>query len=151
MQSSLMITINIKQQTLQYAENLYSISSGKNGVGTQQNSGCTPLGRFKICAKIGAQAKINTVFVARKPTGEIYSTKLRQKFPNRDWILTRILWLDGLDIANNNTKSRYIYIHGTADETTLGVANSKGCIRMNNLELIQLFEAVKVNDEILIQ
>jgi lipoprotein-anchoring transpeptidase ErfK/SrfK len=79
---------------------------------------------------IGDGLDIGAVLVARVPTGEIYSPKLKQQYPNRDWILTRILWLDGIEAHNKNTKARYIYIHGAPDEATMGVPSSKGCIRL---------------------
>jgi lipoprotein-anchoring transpeptidase ErfK/SrfK len=84
------------------------------------------------------------------PTGEIYSPKLKQQHPDRDWILTRILWLDGLEVHNKNTKKRYIYIHGAPDEATMGVPSSKGCIRLRNQDIIELFERVKIGEDVVI-
>ncbi|HCU84818.1 MAG TPA: L,D-transpeptidase, partial [Methylophilus sp.] len=112
-------------------------------------SGCTPLGAHIIRAKIGGGAAENTVFVGRRPTGEIFTPALKEQFPDRDWILTRILWLSGTEpgknrLGNVDTMQRYIYIHGTPDATVLGVPGSHGCVRMRNADLIELFEQVPV-------
>ena len=106
-----MITISITDQTLEYQGKTYSISSAKNGVGEEEGSFCTPTGQFKIAEKIGDNLEVGSALVARAPTGEIYSSALLAKHPDRDWILTRILWLEGLEAHNQNTKDRYIYIH----------------------------------------
>jgi len=151
------IIINVKMQQLFLSDaantilKTYTISTGKRGVGEKVNSMQTPRGKHIIRAKIGANAPINTVFVSRRPTGEIYSTKLALKFPNRDWILTRILWLSGLEIGKNrlggvDTFKRYIYIHGCPDEYTLGTPTSCGCIRMRNCDLIDFFDNVKIGE-----
>ncbi len=89
----------------------------------------------------------NAVFIARQPTGEVYSSELAAQFPERDWILSRILWLDGLEEGFNkgeghDTMQRYIYIHGTPDKEPMGVPMSHGCIRMRNEEIIELFDLV---------
>jgi lipoprotein-anchoring transpeptidase ErfK/SrfK len=123
------------------------VSTARNGVGERNGSGQTPRGWHVIRAKIGAGAPINTVFVARRPTGEIYSPALRAQFPERDWILTRILWLSGLERGRNrlgavDTMRRYIYIHGCPDEDPLGAPSSRGCIKMHNRDLIELFDRV---------
>ena len=125
----------------------YAISSSGIGVGEMFGSFCTPRGRHIIRAKIGAGQPENTVFVGRRPTGEIYTPELGAQFPERDWILTRILWLSGLEVGFNrlgkcDTMGRYIYIHGTPDSVQLGVAGSHGCIRMRNADLVQMFELV---------
>ncbi|MDB6096921.1 MAG: L,D-transpeptidase [Francisellaceae bacterium] len=125
----------------------YLISSGLYGVGEENGSGKTPRGWHQIRAKIGQNALINTVFKGRRPTGEIFSEALFTQFPNRDWILTRILWLSGLELGynrlgNKDTMRRYIYIHGTPDQTILGKPGSKGCIRMANLDIIELFDMI---------
>nr|WP_239987080.1 L,D-transpeptidase [Agitococcus lubricus] len=127
----------------------YPISSGKKGVGEQKGSEQTPRGHHIIRAKIGANHAINTVFKARRPTGEIYSSELAEKYPNRDWILTRILWLSGCERGKNrlgqcDTMQRYIYIHGTPDTEPMGVPASHGCIRMRNTDLIELFALVPI-------
>ncbi|SMM98493.1 Glutamate synthase [NADPH] large chain [uncultured Candidatus Thioglobus sp.] len=146
-----MIKIDIKNQTLELQGKTYFISSAENGVGEVEGSFCTPTGKFKIAEKIGNGLEIGSVLVGRVPTGEIYTPELGKKHPNRDWILTRILWLDGIEVHNQNTKSRYIYIHGTPDEVKLSEPGSKGCIRMNNADMMLLFGAVNVGEEIKIR
>jgi lipoprotein-anchoring transpeptidase ErfK/SrfK len=131
----------------------YAISSAKNGVGEVNGSYCTPRGRHIIRAKIGASEPENTVFVGRRPTGEIFTPELGAQFPGRDWILTRILWLSGCEpgfnrLGNNDTMRRYIYIHGTPDSVPLGVPGSLGCIRMRNADLIELFDLVPAATEV---
>lgn len=127
----------------------YLISTAKNGAGEVKNSEMTPRGKHIIRAKIGKDAAPNTVFVKRRPTGEIYSYHLRQENPDRDWILTRIFWLSGLEVGKNrlgnvDTMQRYIYIHGTPDDVLMGAPGSRGCIRMRNSEIIELFNEVPV-------
>ena len=145
------INIRIATQQLELFDNAgrllrrYPISSAKNGVGEVNGSYCTPRGRHIIRAKIGAGAAQNTVFVGRRPTGEIYTPELGAQFPGRDWILTRILWLSGCEpgfnrLGDRDTMRRYIYIHGTPDSVSLGVPGSLGCIRMRNADLIELFD-----------
>jgi L,D-transpeptidase YbiS len=124
-----------------------SISSSKNGCGQQKGSYQTPVGRHRIRAKIGHGAALNTVFVGRRPTGEIWSPELAQAFPGRDWILTRILWLSGLEPGLNrwgevDTMRRYIYLHGSPDTVKMGEPGSIGCIRMRNYEIVSLFDLV---------
>jgi lipoprotein-anchoring transpeptidase ErfK/SrfK len=126
---------------------IYSISTGKNGAGELRDTGKTPRGRHVIRAKIGTSAPENAVFVARRQTGEIYNPDMRVQFPDRDWILTRIFWLSGLEPGKNrlgdvDTMRRYIYIHGAPDDVQMGVPGSKGCIRMRNSEIIELFNLV---------
>lgn len=134
----------------------YSISTAKNGVGQLKNSGCTPLGKHIIRAKIGANSPVNAVFVARRWTGEIYTPALQQAHPTRDWILSRILWLSGCEIGLNrlgnvDTMQRYIYIHGCPDDAPMGIPLSHGCIRMRNDDVMQLFDMVSVGTEVDIQ
>lgn len=134
----------------------YSISTAKNGVGQLKNSGCTPLGKHIIRAKIGANSPVNAVFVARRWTGEIYTPALQQAHPTRDWILSRILWLSGCEIGLNrlgnvDTMQRYIYIHGCPDDAPMGIPLSHGCIRMRNADVMQLFDTVSVGTEVDIQ
>jgi len=146
------IIINIEKQTLELLDDnhplrRYSVSTAKNGAGEQHGSFCTPRGKHLIRAKIGAGQPINTVFSGRRPTGEIYTPELAQCFPERDWILSRILWLSGSEPGFNrlgavDTMRRYIYIHGTADETAIGCPVSHGCVRMRNQDIIELFELV---------
>lgn len=125
----------------------YQISSSKNGAGEQKGSYCTPRGRHVVRAKIGAGQPVNTVFVRRRPTGEIYTPALGEEFPDRDWILTRILWLSGCEpgfnrLGNVDTMQRFIYIHGTPDSVELGKPGSIGCLRMRNGDLLKLFDLV---------
>jgi len=151
---TLNIIVNVKQQTLQYwvndkVECEYIVSTAKNGVGEKNGSECTPRGSHVIRAKIGVNAKPNSIFVGRRFTGEIYSEELKQAHPDRDWILTRILWLSGLELGVNrlgnvDTMRRYIYIHGCPDNDVLGQPSSHGCIKMRNSELIELFDKVDV-------
>ncbi len=128
----------------------FKVSSARNGPGECRDSGCTPRGRHRIRAKIGAQAPAGAVFVGRRPTGEIYSAALAATAPDRDWILSRILWLGGLEPGLNrygpvDTQSRFIYIHGTPEEDRLGEPVSHGCIRMSNADVMALYAAVPVN------
>ena len=125
----------------------YPISSALKGSGQDSGSYCTPLGQHIIRAKIGAGQPENTVFVGRRPTGEIYSPELAEQFPGRDWILTRILWLSGCEVGFNrlggvDTMRRYIYIHGRPDSVQMGQPGSIGCIRMRNADIVELFDRV---------
>lgn len=125
----------------------FSISSAKNGVGQENGSFCTPLGKHIIRAKIGQGQPTNTVFVRRRPTGEIYSPALGEQYPKRDWILTRILWLSGCELGFNrlgsvDTMRRYVYIHGSPDSVEMGKPGSIGCIRMRNADLLVLFDQI---------
>lgn len=133
----------------------YQISTGINGMGEQLGSGCTPRGLHSIYSKIGLDNLINSVFISRQWTGEIYTAELGQKYPERDWILTRILQLDGLEEGKNkggdvDSLSRYIYIHGTPDSIILGKPGSKGCIRMNNQNIIELANWVEIGAHVYI-
>lgn len=132
------------------------VSTGANGAGEINGSGKTPRGMHTIRAKIGAGYSEGTVFVNRRATGEIYSPELALQYPQRDWILTRILWLSGLEVGKNrlgnvDTMRRYIYIHGTPDKVELGKPGSKGCIRMNNHDLIELFDLIPVGIRVMIE
>ncbi len=132
-----------------------AISTAKNGPGEMAGSECTPRGRHIIRAKIGAGLPLNTVFVGRRPTGELYSPALAAVQPGRDWVLSRILWLSGCEIGKNRLGSvdsmrRYIYIHGTPDSEPMGVPMSHGCIRMRNDALIRLFDCVEAGTAVVI-
>jgi lipoprotein-anchoring transpeptidase ErfK/SrfK len=123
------------------------VSTALNGAGEQEGSGCTPRGWHTIRAKIGDGQPVNAVFVGRRPTGEIFEPSLAERYPQRDWILTRILWLSGLEVGTNrlgnvDTMRRYIYIHGCPDSELMGEPRSHGCIRMHNPELLALFGRV---------
>ena len=127
----------------------FQVSTAANGPGEQRDSQCTPRGRHVVRAKIGAGAPAGTVFVSRRPTGEIWSPALAELAPERDWILTRILWLSGRELGRNrlgavDTMRRYIYIHGAPAGVPLGVPGSHGCIRMRDHDVIALFDAVPV-------
>lgn len=153
---SVSIHISIAEQTLTLFDGAsqvlacYPVSTASRGVGEQRGSYCTPRGRHIVRARIGGGQAINTVFVARRPSGEVYSPQLAAAFPERDWILTRILWLSGCELARNrlgsvDTMRRYIYIHGCPDTAALGVPASHGCIRMRNEDIVELFDRVPVH------
>jgi lipoprotein-anchoring transpeptidase ErfK/SrfK len=152
------IVIDVAMQILDvYHQDLivcrYPVSSAKNGTGQEFGSFRTPLGKHIIRAKIGAGQPVDTVFVRRRPTGEIYTPKLSTSFPGRDWILTRILWLSGCEPGFNrlgkvDTMRRYIYIHGSPDSVEMGKPGSIGCIRMRNSDLLELFDLVSAGTEV---
>src|SRR3990167_4520244 len=141
------VLINIQTQTLHLNDKTYAISSAKNGLGEVTGSFKTPRGAHRIHAKIGGDQPIYTVFRGRVPTGEIWTEALSEKKPDQDFILSRILWLQGPDTPLN----RYIYIHGTNDEKNIGVPVSLGCIRMRNQDVLDLYEKVAVGDEVIIK
>ena len=156
------LSISLNDQTLSILDRndrvlkCYPVSTGLNGPGEQDGSGCTPRGAHYIRAMIGAGLPENTVFRARRPTGEIFSPELAASHPERDWILSRILWLCGLEPGRNrggrvDTFRRFIYIHGTPDSEPMGVAASHGCIRMRNRDVIELFSRVSPGIRVSIQ
>jgi L,D-transpeptidase YbiS len=133
----------------------WQVSTAGKGAGERRGSEQTPRGRHVVRARIGAGLPAGAVLVGRRPTGEIWSPALAQAHPGRDWILTRILWLSGLERGRNrlgavDTMRRYIYIHGTPDEESLGTPGSHGCIRMRNDDVIELFDLVSAGTEVLI-
>ena len=149
------IIVSLPRQTLTLLDEQgkevkrYDVSTSKNGAGELNSSYCTPRGLHAIRAKIGAGLPLNTVFVDRRPTGEIYTPKLAKLYPKRDWILTRILWLSGCEVGFNrlgnvDTMRRYIYIHGSPDTVKMGKPGSIGCIRMRNQDLLEIFDKVTV-------
>ena len=149
----LKIIIDIPAQTLRLLDTSgkiirsYRVSTGANGVGEENGSFCTPRGKHYIRAKIGKGLPDNSVFVKRRATGEIYTPELSMAKLGRDWILTRILWLSGKEPGYNrlgtcDTMSRYVYIHGTPDNTAMGKPGSRGCVRMRNADIAELFELV---------
>jgi len=155
------IEVSIQEQCLRLLDeaggvlSVYPVSTALNGPGESKGSGCTPRGRHVVRARIGGGQPLNTVFVGRRPTGEIWTPQLAAQFPERDWILTRILWLSGCEPGVNRLGSvdsmqRYIYIHGTPDSEPMGVARSHGCIRMRNADLIALFDQVPAGTPVLI-
>ena len=154
------IDIDLSRQRLRLYEGRallreYAVSTAAKGAGEKNGSFQTPRGRHKIRAMIGRGAAPGTVFVARRATGEVWSQELGAQYRDRDWILTRILWLSGLEHGRNrlrevDTMRRYIYLHGAPDTTTLGAPGSHGCIRMSNDDIIELFEMVKAGTEVMI-
>lgn len=131
----------------------YAVSTASAGVGEVSGSYQTPRGLHIIRAKIGAGQPENTVFVRRRPTGEIWSPELGAAFPGRDWILTRILWLSGCQPGYNrlgcvDTMRRYVYIHGSPDTAEMGVPGSHGCVRMKNTDIVELFDLVPSYTEV---
>ncbi len=159
-QDALLVTIDLAVQhlRLQHGSRLLfeaPVSTAANGPGERRDSGCTPRGWHVIRARIGAGCAENTVFVGRRPTGERYTPALAERYPRRDWILTRILWLSGLEPGRNrlggvDTMRRYIYIHGSPDGVPMGVPGSHGCIRMRNRDVITLFDLVRPGTRVLI-
>lgn len=153
MSGPMRIEISIPRQTLDLLDDAgrlvrrYAVSTAANGAGERNGSFCTPRGRHVVRAKIGAGAAANTVFVRRRPTGEVWTPELAAQFPGRDWILTRILWLSGCEPGRNrlgcvDTMRRYVYIHGSPDSVPMGTPGSIGCIRMRNGDIVELFDRV---------
>jgi len=134
----------------------YPVSTALAGPGEKEGSGCTPRGWHRICAIIGEGQPEQAVFVGRRPTGEVYSAALAAEHPERDWILSRILWLQGMESGKNrfgdvDSQRRYIYIHGTPDTEPMGEARSHGCIRMRNKDVIDLAARLTTNTRVWIQ
>ena len=152
------ISISKQQLLLFDGENIvkkYSVSTAKNGAGEREDSECTPLGEHIIAEKIGHKAKKNSVFVGRAETNELYDYKMRDLYPDRDWILTRILWLSGTEEGKNkgndvDSHDRYIYIHGSPEDIKMGKPGSRGCVRMRNSDVIELFDLVRVGTTVTI-
>ena len=146
------IHIDIKAQSLaliiaDQTAARYAVSCAANGAGERNGSECTPRGAHIIRAKIGDGAPLGGVFIARRPSGEVFRATMRATAPERDWILTRILWLSGAQPGFNrlgdvDTMRRYIYIHGAPDDIPMGAPGSRGCIRMRNHEIVELFNQV---------
>ncbi|AHL76096.1 hypothetical protein CH92_13720 [Stutzerimonas stutzeri] len=123
------------------------ISTARNGVGERNGSGCTPRGRHQVRARIGEGLPCGAVLRGRRWTGEVWTQELHDRFPGRDWILSRILWLSGCEPGFNrmgavDTFRRYIYLHGTPDPEPMGEPLSHGCIRLRNADLLDLFPRV---------
>ena len=143
--SSIALEVSVADQRMVLLENglatrEYVISTALNGIGCEEGSNCTPTGRFQIAEMHGAEAPWGTIFKGRVPVGQWAEGDESEE----DLVLTRILWLEGLDPENANTKDRYIYIHGTNQESQLGTPVSHGCVRMRNAEVIELFDLVSV-------
>lgn len=159
--SDLTLLIDISRQCLTVQQDgvsvrSYPVSTARNGPGEQVGSGCTPRGLHYIRACIGAGQPEGTVFVGRRPTGECYSPALAQRYPERDWILSRILWLCGREPGVNrlgqvDSQRRFIYIHGTPDDQPMGVALSHGCVRMRNRDVVELFDLVSPGTSVVIR
>lgn len=131
----------------------YAVSTATNGPGEIQGSGCTPRGRHRVRARIGAGAAALAVFRGRRATGETWSPELSAQYPQRDWILGRILWLSGLEPGRNrlgcvDTFRRYIYLHGTPPSEGLGVPRSHGCVRLSAGDMIELFDLTPTGTEV---
>ncbi|MCP5158214.1 MAG: L,D-transpeptidase [Gammaproteobacteria bacterium] len=158
--SERLIHVSLSAQRLELLEGrrataTYRVSTARNGPGERHGSGCTPRGWHRIRIKIGAGQPVNAVFVGRRPTGEIYHPELAARHPERDWILTRILWLTGLESGHNrggdcDTLRRFIYLHGCPDTAPMGKPLSHGCIRMSNPDVLDLFERVATGDLVFI-
>ena len=158
--SERLIRVGISGQQLELLEGgkvaaRYPVSTVRNGSGERRGSDCTPRGWHRIRIKIGTDLPLNAVLVGRRPTGEIYSPELANHYPERDWILSRILWLTGLESGFNrgsecDTLRRYIYIHGCPDHKPMGAPLSHGCIRMHNRDLLELFDRVDAGDRVFI-
>jgi lipoprotein-anchoring transpeptidase ErfK/SrfK len=154
------LKVDVASQTLEVIEGgavvkTYPVSTARNGVGELNGSGCTPRGWHVIRAKIGGGQPLNAVFVGRRPTGEVYTEELGRAHPERDWIVTRILWLGGLEPGLNrygqvDTGQRYIYIHGSPDSGVNGQPLSHGCIRMRSMDVAELFELLPVGCRVLV-
>jgi hypothetical protein len=132
---------------------VWPVSTAAKGAGEEEGSEQTPRGRHEVRAKIGVGAPLGAVFVGRRPTGEVCTPERALAEPGRDWILTRILWLRGLEVGRNrlgrvDSMRRTIYIHGTPDEAALGTPASHGCIRMRNADVIELFDLVEPGTEV---
>lgn len=156
----MLIQVSLERQLLRLehgdASREYVVSTALNGPGEQSGSNCTPRGRHIVRARIGAGAPRGAVFVGRRPTGEIWSPVLAQQHPQRDWILSRILWLSGCEPGFNrlgrvDSMRRFIYIHGTPDSEPMGVPLSHGCIRMRNADVMELFDQISAGCPVVIQ
>lgn len=139
------IEVHVPSQTLDLLRDdqvvrRFAISTSRFGIGSEPGSYKTPAGSFRIAEKIGDDAPPGMIFVSRIPTGQY-----GQETDDKDHVQTRILWLDGLEEGNANTRERYIYIHGTNSESELGTPVSVGCIRMSNLDIIELYDLVDID------
>lgn len=150
------IVINIAQQTLtlmsEAGSQRYSISTARNGAGELEGSECTPRGKHIVATKTGGGLPAGAALKGRRPTGEVWTEKLNSEAPSRDWILSRILWLEGCEAGVNrgvnaqqqlvDSMRRYIYIHGTPDSEPMGEPKSHGCIRMRNQDIMDLYNQI---------
>jgi lipoprotein-anchoring transpeptidase ErfK/SrfK len=150
MQTARSIHISIRDQQLTLKEGdaivrTYPVSTSRFGTGTEEGSHKTPTGRFRVAEKIGADFPSGTIFRGRIPLGPDDPPP-----PTKDLVLSRILWLDGLDEDNLNTRDRFIYIHGTKHEHKIGIPDSHGCVRMRNADVIELFDLVDEDTPVVI-
>jgi hypothetical protein len=152
------LRIDIGTQQLEVREGArvvasYPVSTSARGAGERNASEQTPRGAHEVRELIGGDAGCGAVFVGRKPTGEVCTPELRAANPDRDWILSRVIWLSGLEAGRNqggevDSYDRYIYIHGTPEEEFLGQPRSHGCIRMRNEDVIELFELLEIGTRV---
>jgi lipoprotein-anchoring transpeptidase ErfK/SrfK len=145
------IHISIRDQLLTVREDetpirTYSVSTSRFGVGTEQGSFKTPIGRFRVAEKIGGDMPAGTIFQSRVPLEAGDPLPLTE-----DLVMSRILWLDGVDEHNANTRERFIYIHGTKHEDKIGSPASCGCIRMRNADIVELFDLVDHDMPVIIE
>lgn len=155
------LRVSLSRQTLEWMTDARSlrcwpVSTARNGPGERRGSECTPRGWHRVRARIGEGQPLNTVFRGRRPTGELYGEALAARHPGRDWILTRILWLGGLEPGFNrygdvDTTWRYVYIHGSPDHGVAGIPASHGCVRLRSPDMLDLFERVPVGMKVLIE
>jgi lipoprotein-anchoring transpeptidase ErfK/SrfK len=155
------LRVSIARQELDCIEDgrivrVFRVSTARNGPGERRGSECTPCGWHRVRARIGAGMPLGTVFRGRRPTGDIYGPELEALQPGRDWILTRILWLGGLEPGRNrygevDTAWRYIYIHGSPDHGVSGEPASHGCIRLTSADMAELFDFVPAGLKVLIE
>src|SRR6266480_5190077 len=145
------IHVSIRDQQLTVKENeepirIYPVSTSRFGIGTEEGSFKTPVGRFRVAERIGSDMPNETVFVGRVPLQPAEALP-----PTEDLVTSRILWLDGLDERNANTRDRFVYIHGTKHEDKIGTTASHGCVRMRNADVIELFEMVDEGTPVVIE
>ena len=149
--SSLTVVVSVADQRLALVEDgviikKFPISTSKFGLGDGPNSYKTPLGRLRVCVKLGDDLPIGAVFKRRNFSGEVIPRNAR----GRDPIVTRILWLEGIEPSNKNARTRCIYIHGTPQERMIGTASSFGCVRMRSADVIEVFDAVPIGTTVTI-
>jgi lipoprotein-anchoring transpeptidase ErfK/SrfK len=145
------VVISVPEQKMTVLEKgvpiaTYPVSTSKFGVSDYRGSWGTPLGKLEVASKIGTAAPLGAVFKDRRLTGEV----IRPDAPGRDPIVTRILWLRGLEPQNQNAYGRYIYIHGTPEERNIGLPVSYGCVRMRSCDIMQLYDTIGIGAEVMI-
>jgi lipoprotein-anchoring transpeptidase ErfK/SrfK len=150
-EASVEVVVSVAEQRLALVENgvvikKFRISTSRFGLGDGLNSYKTPLGRLRVCVKLGDDLPVGAVFKRRNFSGEVIPKNAR----GRDPIVTRILWLEGIEPGNKNARTRCIYIHGTPQERTIGTASSFGCVRMRSHDVIEVFDAVPIGTTVTI-